>query len=111
MILNTGGRTDTVNYFSEWLIKRFREGYIYSRNPLYPHVVNSIQLDPKTIDVVEFCSKNYSPILPYLHEITSRFNCHFHYTITAYDKDVEPRVPSPIGSLCGSRIILLCGFV
>lgn len=94
MILNTGGRTDTVNYFSEWLLRRFREGFVYSRNPFNPDVVSSIRLDPATIDVVEFCSKNYRPILPRLHEITDRFNCHFHYTITAYGKDVEPRVPT-----------------
>lgn len=93
MILNTGGRTDTVNYFSEWLLNRFAAGYAYSRNPFHPDVVNRIDLNPKTIDVVEFCSKNYRPILPRLHEITERFNCHFHYTITAYDKDIEPNVP------------------
>ena len=23
MIINTGGRTDTVQYYSEWLLKRF----------------------------------------------------------------------------------------
>ena len=94
MILNTGGRTDTVNYFSEWLLNRFREGYALSRNPFYHDVVNRIELTPETIDIVEFCSKNYRPILPRLHEITDRFNCHFHYTITAYGKDIEPNVPS-----------------
>lgn len=93
MILNTGGRTDTVNYFSEWLLNRFAAGYVYSRNPFHPDVVNRIDLNPRTIDVVEFCSKNYRPILSRLHEITERFNCHFHYTITAYDKDIEPNVP------------------
>ena len=93
MILNTGGRTDTVNYFSEWLGDRFAAGYAYSRNPFHPDVVNRIDLNPETIDVVEFCSKNYRPILSRLHEITERFNCHFHYTITAYDKDIEPNVP------------------
>lgn len=93
MILNTGGRTDTVNYFSEWLLNRFAAGYAYSRNPFHPDVVNRIDLNPRTIDVVEFCSKNYRPILSRLYEITERFNCHFHYTITAYDKDIEPNVP------------------
>lgn len=93
MILNTGGRTDTVNYFSEWLLNRFAAGYAYSRNPFHPDVVNRIDLNPETIDVVEFCSKNYRPILSRLHEITERSNCHFHYTITAYDKDIEPNVP------------------
>lgn len=31
--------------------------------------------------------------MPRLHEITDRFNTYFHYTITAYGKDVEPGVP------------------
>lgn len=41
-----------------------------------------------------FCSKDYRPILPYLRQITDRFATHFQYTITAYGRDVEPRVPS-----------------
>ena len=41
-----------------------------------------------------FCSKNYKPILPNLGDITDRFNTYFHYTITAYGRDIEPRVPS-----------------
>ena len=94
MILNTGGRTDTVQYYSEWLLNRFREGYVLSRNPLFPDIVNRIELNPETIDVVVFCSKDYSPILPRLHEISDRFNCYYHYTITAYGTDIEPRVPS-----------------
>ncbi len=94
MILNTGGRTDTVQYYSEWLLNRFREGYVLSRNPLFPEIVNRIELNPETIDVVVFCSKDYSPILPRLYEISDRFNCYYHYTITAYGTDIEPRVPS-----------------
>ena len=94
MILNTGGRTDTVQYYSEWLLNRFREGYVLSRNPLFPNLVNRIDLRPDTIDVVGFCSKDYSPILGRLHEISDRFNCYYHYTITAYGTDIEPRVPS-----------------
>ncbi|WP_407309918.1 DUF1848 family protein [Desulfosporosinus sp. SB140] len=34
MLLNISGRTDIVNYYSEWLFKRFEEGYVYSR--LFP---------------------------------------------------------------------------
>ncbi|MBO5606396.1 MAG: DUF1848 domain-containing protein [Treponema sp.] len=93
MIVNTGGRTDTVQYFSEWLLRRFREGFVYSRNPLFPEKVIRYELDPSVVDCVLFCSKNYAPILPRLHEITGRFNTFFHYTITAYGKDIEPGVP------------------
>ena len=94
MILNTGGRTDSVQYYSEWLLNRFWEGYVLSRNPLFPNIVNRIELNPEVLDVVVFCSKDYRPILPRLHEISDRFNCYYHYTITAYGTDIEPRVPS-----------------
>lgn len=35
MIINTGGRTDTATYYTEWLLLRFSEGYVLSRNPLF----------------------------------------------------------------------------
>lgn len=94
MIINTGGRTDTVQYYTKWLLRRFSEGYVLVRNPLFPHKVNRYELTPDKVDCVVFCSKNYKPILPHLHEITDRFNTYFHYTITAYGRDVEPGVPS-----------------
>ena len=93
MIINTGGRTDTVQYYTDWLMRRFEEGYALTRNPLFPTKVNRYELDPKVVDCVVFCSKNNQPILPRLHEITDRFNTYFHYTITAYGRDIEPGVP------------------
>ena len=94
MIINTGGRTDTVQYYTQWLLRRFSEGYVLSRNPLFPNKVTRYELTPDKVDCVVFCSKNYRPILPYLHEITDHFNTYFYYTITAYGKEIEPGVPS-----------------
>ncbi len=93
MIINTGGRTDTVNYYCPWLLKRLEEGFVYSRNPLFPHKVTKYCLEPSAVDCIVFCSKNYTPILPHIGEIAERFNIYCHYTITAYGKDVEPKVP------------------
>ncbi|WP_373819787.1 DUF1848 domain-containing protein [Glaesserella sp.] len=93
MIINTGGRTDTVHYYSDWLLKRFEEGYVLARNPMFPNKVSRYELTPDKVDCVVFCSKNYRPILKNLHQITRRFNTYFHYTITAYEKDVEPSAP------------------
>ncbi len=94
MILNTGSRTDTVQYYTQWLINRFNEGFVYSRNPLFPNKVTRYELNPKIVDCIIFCSKNYEPILPYIKLITDKFNTYFHYTITAYENDIEPNVPS-----------------
>lgn len=94
MSINTGGRTDTVQYYTEWILRRFAEGYALSRNPLFPNKVTRYELTSDKVDCVVFCSKNYKPILPKLHEITDKFNTYFHYTITAYGKEIEPGVPS-----------------
>ncbi len=93
MIINTGGRTDTVQYFTDWLLNRFAEGYALSRNPLFPDKVTRWELNPEVVDCVVFCSKNYRPILPRIREITDRFRTYCFYTITAYGRDVEPGVP------------------
>lgn len=93
MIINTGGRTDTVQYYSEWLLRRFAEGHVLSRNPMCPARVSRYDLSPEAVDCVIFCSKDYSPILPRLREITDRYNTYFFYTITAYGADIEPGVP------------------
>lgn len=93
MIINTGERTDTVQYYTEWLLNRFSQGYVLSRNPLFPNKVSRYELTSDMVDCVVFCSKNYKPILSRLHEITDRFPTYFYYTITAYGKDIEPGVP------------------
>lgn len=94
MILNTGARTDTVQYFTPWLLKRFEEGYVLTRNPLFPNKITRYILLPDRIDAVIFCSKNYAPILPRIREITDKYRTYFYYTVTAYGKDIEPGVPS-----------------
>ncbi|KXU52275.1 hypothetical protein HMPREF3037_00231 [Candidatus Stoquefichus sp. KLE1796] len=94
MIINTGGRTDTVQYYTKWLLKRFEEGYVLSRNPLFPNKVTRYELTPDKVDCVQFCSKNYKPILNDLPKIIKRFHTYFHYTITAYGNDIEPGVPT-----------------
>lgn len=93
MIINTGGRTDTVQYYTPWLLKRFEEGFVLSRNPLFPNKVTRYELTADTVDCLVFCSKNYEPILPHLAKITENFYTYFYYTITAYGKDIEPGVP------------------
>ena len=94
MIINTGARTDTAQWYAPWLQRRFDEGFVFVRNPRFPYKVTRYELDPAVVDCVVFCSKNYAPLLSALPGIVGRFNTHFHFTITAYGKDIEPLVPS-----------------
>lgn len=62
MIVNTGGRTDTVQYYTPWLLRRFEEGYALTRNPLFPSTVTRYELTPDKVDCVLF--KNHGLLTP-----------------------------------------------
>lgn len=94
MILSIDFRTDIPAFYSEWLINRFNEGYVYFRNPAYPQTIHKIILDKQHIEGIMWCSKDYLPILHDLKNITDKFPSIFHYTITGYGKDIEPNVPN-----------------
>lgn len=94
MILHTGGRTDIVQHYSDWMFKRFKEGYVLVRNPRFPGRVLRYELTPEKVDCVVFASKDYEPVLSGIEEITRRYATYFYYTITAYGKEIEPGVPS-----------------
>lgn len=94
MIINVGGRTDIVNYYTPWLLNRLKEGYAYSRNPFARENVYKLSLKPEDVDCLLFCSKNYQPILKHIADIDKKYRILCHYTITGYGKDVEPKVPT-----------------
>ena len=94
MILSIDFRTDIPAFYSEWLMNRFEEGYVYFRNPAYPSTIHKIILDKQHIEGIMWCSKDYLPILHDLKSITDKFPSIFHYTITGYGKEIEPNVPS-----------------
>ena len=93
MILSIDFRTDIPAFYSEWILNRFREGYLMFRNPVYPNKVHKVILDNEHIEGIIWCSKNYAPIFKRLPEITDKFPSVFHYTITGYGKTIEPNVP------------------
>lgn len=49
MILSASRRTDIPNYYSELVLNRIREGFLYVRNPMNAHQVSKINLSPDVI--------------------------------------------------------------
>ncbi|WP_455644765.1 DUF1848 domain-containing protein [Methanosphaera sp.] len=94
MIFNISGRTDIVNHYSKWLLKRINEGYVYSRNPYNHHQITKYSLKPPEVDALIFCSKNYKPLLDEFSKINHDYNIFSYYTITSYGNDIEVNVPS-----------------
>lgn len=92
MILSASRRTDIPNYYSEWLARRFRAGFLCVRNPMNFRRVSRITLNPNVIDCIVFWTKNPAPMLPYLDEYR-RYMYYFQFTLTGYGKDIEPGLP------------------
>ena len=73
MILSIDFRTDIPAFYSDWLLNRFKEGFVYFRNPAYPQTIHKIILDKQHIEGIMWCSKDYLPILHVLNQITDKF--------------------------------------
>ena len=94
MILSVSRRTDIPTFYSDWFINRLREEVVWVRNPMNYHSISQISLAPNVVDCIVFWSKNPQPMFKYLDEIESKYKFYFQYTINAYEKDLEPNLPS-----------------
>lgn len=92
MLVFASGRTDIPAFYAEWFIERIKAGFVDVRNPYYSEQVTRYQLTPDVVDCLVFCTKNPSPLLPYLDALKD-FGVYFFVTITPYGADVEPNVP------------------
>ncbi len=92
MIINTGQRTDIPAFYAEWFANRLREGFVCVRNPYNPNQVSRYRLDPAHVDVIGFCTKNPTPMFPYM-DLLRDYGQYWFVTITPYGRDIEPNVP------------------
>ena len=93
MIISASRRTDIPAFYAEWLSNRIKEGYVLVRNPMNPRQVGRISLSPDVVDGIVFWTKNPTPMMAHLSEL-EKYTYYFQFTLTAYDRDVEPNIPS-----------------
>ncbi len=105
MILSVSRRTDIPAFYSEWFYNRIRDGWVLVRNPMNPHQVSRISITPELVDCIVFWTKNPAPMLSRLDELED-YNYYFQFTLNAYGKDMEPRVPSKCRNVCDTFIAL-----
>ena len=94
MIISASRRTDIPAFYTDWLIKRLRQGSVLVRNPFNPLQVSRVSLDPQVVDCIVFWTKNPAPLLQQLPEI-ERLGHRFlvQYTLNGYDRSLEQHVP------------------
>lgn len=96
MILSVSRRTDIPAFFSDWFMKRIKEGYLMVRNPMNYHQVSKISLSPEVVDCFVFWTKNPAEMIGKLDLIT-HYNYYFQFTITSYNDTLELNVPKKTG--------------
>ncbi len=91
-VISASRRTDIPAFYSEWLLRRLKAGYVYVRQP-YNNRISRVSLRPDDVSAVFFCSKNYRPLLSKLDQVEKTTkNLFFHYTITA-NSELEFHTP------------------
>ena len=93
MIISASRRTDIPAYYTDWMINRINERYVYVRNPMNIHQVSKINLEPEVIDCIVFWSKNPKPMLDKLKHFNN-YAYYFQFTLNSYDNDIEIKLPS-----------------
>lgn len=89
MILNVSGRCDILAFYSEWFMKRYKEGFVDVKNPFVSNQIQRVLFSD--VDLIVFCTKNPLPFLKYIDEIKHPYI--FQITLTPYHRDIEPNMP------------------
>jgi len=92
MIISASRRTDIPAHYSDWMINRIKERYVYVRNPMNSHQVSKINLDPEVVDCIVFWSKNPEPMLDKIQHFNN-YAYYFQFTLNPYDNDIEIKLP------------------
>jgi DNA repair photolyase len=94
MIISASRRTDIPAFYSEWFFNRIKEGFVVTKNPFNAHQLTKLRLDSEVVDAIVFWTKNAAPMIVRLSELDVKgFSYYFQFTITPYEKDMEPCLP------------------
>ena len=92
IIISASRATDIPAFYSDWLIDRFKKGYVKWKNP-FNGVPIYISLEH--VRLIVFWSKNPRPLIQHLDYFNDRnINYYFQYTLNDYEHDnLELNVP------------------
>ena len=93
VIVSASRATDIPAFYSDWIMNRFREGFVSWKNP-FNQKTSYISFEKTR--VVVFWTKNAKPMLKNLKELDSmNLNYYFQFTVNDYEKEhYEPNVPA-----------------
>jgi DNA repair photolyase len=93
IIISASRSTDIPAFYSDWLIKRLKTGYVKWKNP-FSGVPLFVSFNKARLFI--FWSKNPKPMMKHLEFLDEKIkNYYFQYTLNDYDiEKLEPKVPN-----------------
>jgi len=93
MIISASYKTDIPAFYGQWFMDKFNKGFCEMQNPYNNQTYN---VDLRNADGFVFWTKNLSPFMNYLNEITeANYPFYIQYSINNYPIDLEPFVEKP----------------
>lgn len=92
-ILSVSRATDIPAFYSDWFMKRLRQGWCLWKNPFNPTQIQKVVFTH--CRAVVFWSKNPAPLFPFLREMDERgLSYSFQFTLNDYEEEgLEPCLP------------------
>lgn len=95
MIISASRRTDIPAFYSSWLLNRFKEGFVYTKNPLNAKQISRVALHKDAVDCIVFWTKNAAPIINKLDIINAMgYQYYFQFTLNPYGSTLEKHLKS-----------------
>ncbi len=94
LIVSASRRCDIPSFFGKWFVNRLKDGYVLIPNPYNAHRYSKAVLNPQTVDIIVFWTKNPLPFMEYLPQIDSMgYPYYFEFTLTPYGTEMERNLP------------------
>ena len=101
MIISASRRTDIPSTHCKWFLEKLKDKYVLVQNPFNKNKFYKVDLSKENVDIIVFRSKN--PNIDFLEEVRNMgYKFYIHFTITAYDKNIEKNIPVSAGLAGGS---------
>jgi hypothetical protein len=103
-IISASRRTDIPAFYSDWLLRRVREGACAYWHPFSRRWLQ-VSLDPRDVGGMVLWTKNLAPLWEGLRSIGRRYPFYVQYTITGHHRALEPRVVATDEALAQARAL------
>ena len=91
-IISASRRTDIPAFYWNWFKERIVEGYVEICNPYFPENKYTVDLSKDNVHSIVLWSKDFNNLVND-SSFLDDYNLYFQYTITGYNKLLEPNVP------------------